>query len=117
MEKREAKATKKPNFLKAKKPTETSTDVKTVNFMSKDEKSKSKVGDKRDRSKSAGSSGKKFRKTEGGDRKEEKSKARIRRESYQVSELVKKLRLIYNKLLIKKRDAPEEVEGSPVQTK
>lgn len=40
-----------------------------------------------------------------------KSKAAVRREKFKVSELVKKLRIIYNKLLIKKDKTGTVAEG------
>ena len=88
----------------------------TVDFVGADDdkkKGKRKLGDKKAFNKFSGKSssgGKKFRKEDGGKggaagkgaQDEKASRSQIRRQKQKVSDLIKKLRIIYNKLLMKK---------------
>jgi len=80
----------------------------TVDFMQRDpSKKKPAFGKKKEGFK--GSSPKIIGKKRP-DKEEGASKAKLRREKYKVSELIKKLRINYNKLLMKKKDMGETVE-------
>jgi hypothetical protein len=92
----------------------------TVDFTggsSKDKKGQRKVGDKKPFNKSSGGSKppfKKFKKEgekgeveQTGQNGQKVSNSKIRREKIKVSDLIKKLRINYNKLLMKKKELME----------
>lgn len=117
MEKRNQKANKKPSFLQEQKKTkqEEKKDKGYVDFMPSGGQDKKKQGKKspaapkqvgQKRAKIFKGEGQKKQKKENGDKTI--SKAKERREKYKVSELVKSLRINYNKLIMKKKDMEGE---------